>query len=69
MDEEKDLEEKQNEEQSKPVEKAGPSNGKEEFYENFSGVPLKYLDIFIGVCVAAFILLIVVGVLRGGKFL
>lgn len=65
MDEEKDLEEKQ----SKPEEETGPRNGKERFYENFSGIPLKYLDLFIGVCVAAFILLIVVGVLRGGKFL
>lgn len=65
MDEEKDRKEEQN----KPADKTGPRNGKERFYENFSGIPLKYLDIFIGVCVAAFILLIVVGVLRGGKFL
>ena len=69
MDEEKDLEEARKAEQDKPVEETGPRNGKEQFYENFSGIPLKYLDLFIGICVAALILLIVVGVLRGGKFL
>lgn len=57
------------EKQSTPAESQGPRNGKEKFYENFSGIPVKYLDIFIGICIAALILLIVVGVARGGKFL
>lgn len=39
--------------------------GMENFYEHFRGVPLKYLDIFIGICVAALILFIVLGFLKG----
>lgn len=39
--------------------------GMENFYEHFRGVPLKYLDIFIGICVAALILFVVLGFLKG----
>ena len=31
-------------------------NAFENFYENFRKVPLKYIDIFIGVCVAALVI-------------
>ena len=40
-------------------------NAVENFYENFRGVPLKYLDLFIGGCVAAFVLVIILGMLKG----
>lgn len=43
----------------------GPSNAVERFYENFRKVPLKYLDIFIGVCAVAFVAVVVIGALRG----
>lgn len=42
-----------------------PRNAVERFYERFRKVPLKYLDIFIGVCVAAFVVVVTVGVLKG----
>ena len=34
------------------------------FYENFRKVPLKYIDIFIGVCVAALVIVVLVGILK-----
>ena len=34
------------------------------FYDRFRGVPLRYFDLFIGLCVAAIALIIVVGVLQ-----
>lgn len=34
------------------------------FYDRFRGVPLRYFDIFIGLCVAAIAILIVVGTLQ-----
>ena len=40
-------------------------NAVENFYENFRGVPLKYLDLFIGGCVASFVLVIILGMLKG----
>lgn len=40
-------------------------NEVERFYEHFRGVPLKYLDIFIGVCMAGLILVVVLGILKG----
>lgn len=36
----------------------------ERFYDNFSGVPLKYLDAFIVVCIAALVLVVLIGVLK-----
>ena len=39
-------------------------NAFENFYEHFSKVPLKYIDIFIGVCVAALVIVIAVGILK-----
>lgn len=42
-----------------------PRNAVEGFYEHFRGVPLKYLDIFIGVCTAALVILIILGFLKG----
>ena len=35
------------------------------FYERFRGVPLRYFDIFIGLCVAAIVIIIVIGILQG----
>lgn len=40
-------------------------NAFERFYEKFRGVPLKYIDIFIGVCLAALVLVVVTGSLKG----
>ena len=40
-------------------------NAIEKFYEKFRGVPLKYIDIFIGVCVAVFLIVVILGMLRG----
>ena len=40
-------------------------NAIEKFYEKFRGVPLKYIDIFIGVCVAVFLIVVLLGMLRG----
>lgn len=34
------------------------------FYDRFRGVPLRYFDIFIGLCVAAIVILVAVGVLQ-----
>lgn len=34
------------------------------FYDRFRGVPLRYFDIFIGLCVAAIVILVVAGVLQ-----
>ncbi|WP_455501439.1 hypothetical protein [Gemmiger sp.] len=39
-------------------------NAFENFYERFRKVPLKYIDIFIGVCVAALVIVVLVGVLK-----
>ena len=36
----------------------------EKFYDNFEGIPLKALDIFIGVCVALLIGVVVFGYIR-----
>ena len=40
-------------------------NAIEKFYEKFRGVPLKYIYIFIGVCVTAFLVVVILGMLRG----
>lgn len=39
-------------------------NAFENFYEKFSKVPQKYIDIFIGVCVAALVIVVLVGILK-----
>lgn len=41
-----------------------PRRGLEGFYENFRGVPLKYIDAFIVFCIVALIAVIAHGVLR-----
>ena len=47
-----------------PAEEA-PTNGwLEQVYSRFDGVPLKALDIFIGICVFAFIAVIAVGIMK-----
>ena len=40
------------------------SNIFQNFYEQFRGVPLRYFDIFIGLCMAALVIIIAVGVLQ-----
>ena len=40
-------------------------NAVENFYERFRGVPIRYLVIFIGICAAAFVLVVVLGMLKG----
>ena len=40
-------------------------NAIEKLYEKFRGVPLKYIDIFIGVCAAAFVAVVILGMLKG----
>ena len=39
-------------------------NAFENFYERFRKVPLKYIDIFIGVCIAALVIVVLVGILK-----
>ena len=34
------------------------------FYDRFRGVPLRYFDIFIGLCIAAIVIIVAVGVLQ-----
>ena len=40
------------------------SNVFQSFYEQFRGVPLRYFDIFIGLCMAALVNIIAVGDLQ-----
>lgn len=40
-------------------------NAFEHFYEHFRGVPLKYIDVFIGVCIAALVVVVALGILKG----
>jgi hypothetical protein len=39
-------------------------NAIERFYERFRGVPVKYLDIFIGLCVAALVIVLAAGMIN-----
>lgn len=39
-------------------------NAKERLYDKIN-IPIKYLDIFIGICVAAIVVLTVMGMLKG----
>ena len=34
------------------------------FYDRFRGVPLRYFDIFIGLCIAAIVVIVAVGILQ-----
>ena len=54
-------------EKKEPATRRDPSqlNAIEKFYEKFRGVPLKYIDILIGVCVAVFQIVVILGMLRG----
>ena len=55
-------------EEKRPGEQERPDrsqlNAVENFYENFRKVPLKYLDLFIGLCVAALVIVFVLGILN-----
>lgn len=53
-------------EKKEPAPRRDPSqlNAIEKFYEKFRGVPLKYIDIFICVCVAVFLIVVILGMLR-----
>lgn len=57
MDEEKRPEKRERRDKSE-------LNAFENLYENFRNVPLKYLDMFIGLCVAALVLVIVLGIVN-----
>ena len=50
-----------------PAQRRDPSqlNAFERFYEKFRGVPLRYIDIFIGVCLVALVLVVLIGSLKG----
>lgn len=61
---------KHNDEQLDPQQETNvpaPSelNAIEKFYERFRGVPLRNIDIFIGICTAAFVVIVVLGALKG----
>lgn len=43
----------------------GPQNSIQRFYEHFRGVPLKYIDIFIGVCFVGLFAVVILGILKG----
>ena len=36
----------------------------QDFYDRFRGVPLRYFDVFIGLCIAAIVVIMVVGTLQ-----
>lgn len=57
MDEEKRPEKRERRDKSE-------LNAFENLYENFRNVPLKYLDMFIGLCVAALVLVIALGIIN-----
>ena len=68
------MEEKRSEqtpEQQSEQQRPDPSqlNAVEKFYENFRGVKLRHLDIFIGCCIAALVLVVLFGALRGNGIL
>ena len=57
MDEEKRPEKRERRDKSQ-------LNAFENLYEKFRNVPLKYLDMFIGLCVAALVLVIALGIIN-----
>ena len=50
------------EEPPKPPEKE--LTAVQKFYENFRGVPLKYIDALIGLCILVLVVIFVMGALR-----
>ena len=44
-------------------------NAFENFYENFSKVPMKYIDAFIVVCVIALVVVVGIGILKSKSIL
>jgi len=67
MDDEKTLKEKEADEVPAAVENTEgaperPTRGLEGFYENFRDVPLRYLDIFITICVVVLVAVIAFGI-------
>lgn len=68
------MEEKRSEqtpEQPEERQRPDPSqlNAIEKVYENFRGINPRHLDIFIGCCFAALILVILIGALKGNGIL
>lgn len=51
------------------LESEGEPKGLEHVYQNFKDVPVKYVDIFIWLCVAALVLVLVIGILKGNGFI
>ncbi len=49
----------------KKQEEVSKRNVKENFYENFRNIPVKYLDILIGVCGVAILVCVILGMLQG----
>lgn len=45
-----------------------PANSVQEFYERFRGVPLKKIDTFIGICIAAIVVVVIIGMLDSRGF-
>ena len=43
---------------------SGQTEGIEDLYGGLQNVPLKFLDLFIGLCIAALVIVIAVGVLN-----
>lgn len=43
-------------------------NAFERFYEHFRKVPLKYVDLFIGICITAFFVVVILGMLKDRGF-
>jgi len=40
-------------------------NAFEKLYEHFRGIPIRYIDRFIAVCIAALVLVVIIGMLKG----
>jgi len=60
--------EQQAPEQETPSPDRSQLNPVENFYERFRDVPLRYIDRFIALCVAALLLIVVLGMLDGRGF-
>ncbi|MBQ2751902.1 MAG: hypothetical protein IJF25_04940 [Oscillospiraceae bacterium] len=57
-----------NKQQNPETQNHMPANSVQEFYERFRGVPLKKIDTFIGICIAAIILVVIIGMLDSRGF-